>query len=368
MRRSCFRSLFVLLILAAVLLATPALAADIRVTVNGEALSMDVPPRIEDGRTLVPIRAIMEGLGLQVDYISSSKSIEIYDAGTQIHMQLGSKAVTVNGAARTLDVPAKEVNGRTLVPLRFIGESVGAEVEWIGEERLVRISYQQTPVPDPPPIVKPSGSISESCEKTLLSRINQKRALYGLDKLVSVNEMVNMARQQSQDMFDADLISANVSARGNTAARAAYYSLPVPAELLSAGYISAQQVFDTWMKDQKQRAALMNEKVRFIGLGALSSSDGTYWVTAETLSGSSFFLGQREYSSSVGSRLSFNGICATESVGVSIYYYDNAGNYISRSYQTANVSNGRFALSCSFPKSGSYLLQTDGDSIRVNCR
>ncbi len=130
-----------------ILLILPALALpEISILIGDQPLICDVPPIIIEGRTLVPLRAIFEGLGMTVDYQSATKMITGTSADRQIKLQVNSVNAAVRDLASdhtsfiVLDVPAQIINGRTMVPVRFIGESAGAIVNWDPIERSVGIT------------------------------------------------------------------------------------------------------------------------------------------------------------------------------------------------------------------------------------
>jgi hypothetical protein len=102
----------------------------IKVNVNGSPLQLDVAPMIAGGRTLAPLRAIIEALGATVQWNPADQSIIATKGNTTINLQIGSTTALNNGAQVTLDAVPMIVNGRTLVPVRFIGEALGAQVNW----------------------------------------------------------------------------------------------------------------------------------------------------------------------------------------------------------------------------------------------
>lgn len=112
----------------------------IPVILNGVELLCDQPPVIVDGRTLVPLRAIFEGLGASVDWDSATRTVTSTLDGTTVVMTVDSAVMFKNGEAVTLDVPAKIVNGRTMVPVRAVGEAFGADVRWDGASRTVYVT------------------------------------------------------------------------------------------------------------------------------------------------------------------------------------------------------------------------------------
>lgn len=102
----------------------------IKVYVEGKAVSFDVQPLIRGGRTLVPIRKVAEALGAQVSWDAGTATATVL-LGTQVVLVTkDSTTARVNGQVVTLDVPATIVDGRTLLPLRFVSESLGKKVDW----------------------------------------------------------------------------------------------------------------------------------------------------------------------------------------------------------------------------------------------
>ncbi len=114
-------------------------ARQVRVVLNGELLSFDQEPVIESGRTLVPMRTIFGEMGASVDWEPKTKTVRSRRSDVQISLTIGAKQAEVNGQTMELDVPAKILNGRTLVPLRFVAEAMDADVDWDQEELQVTI-------------------------------------------------------------------------------------------------------------------------------------------------------------------------------------------------------------------------------------
>ncbi len=96
-------------------------------------------PFIENGRTMVPLRAVFEAIGCNVswDNVKSSAVVE-YD-GTKIVIPASSSTAYINGTASTLDVPAMLVNNRVMVPLRFVSEALNKTVTWDDTNKTVLI-------------------------------------------------------------------------------------------------------------------------------------------------------------------------------------------------------------------------------------
>ena len=111
-----------------------------QIYLNNQVLRTEVSPIQQNGRVLVPMRSIFEDLGATVNYNDLNRSITATKGDTVIRMALGSRNATVNGLAYKLDVPAKAYYGRTLVPLRFVSEAMGAKVNYNANTRVVMIS------------------------------------------------------------------------------------------------------------------------------------------------------------------------------------------------------------------------------------
>ena len=120
-----------------------AAAKDIGVVLNGKPISFDTAPYLDNGRVLVPMRGILESLGYTVEWQNDTRSVLATNNDTRILMPLGSKTVTVNNKSVSVDAPAKLVSGRTLVPLRFLAEYCGAEVVWNNTEKTVTITSEE---------------------------------------------------------------------------------------------------------------------------------------------------------------------------------------------------------------------------------
>jgi len=114
---------------------------EIKVTIDGkEVLFPDQKPIAENQRTLVPVRFVSEALGANVDWIQQEQKVKIEKDGQLIELILGQKKVKVGDKTIELDVAAKGYNQRTMVPLRFISEALGCDVEWVQETYTVVIT------------------------------------------------------------------------------------------------------------------------------------------------------------------------------------------------------------------------------------
>jgi len=102
-------------------------------------LATSVPPVQMNGRTLVPMRDIFEALGATVQWNPISRGIIATRGTTDVGLQIGSRAASINSQRVTLDQSPILLRGSTLVPLRFVSEAMGAQVNWDAGQRLVSV-------------------------------------------------------------------------------------------------------------------------------------------------------------------------------------------------------------------------------------
>lgn len=134
------RIMLVLLILFVLSFPSSVLAAGpIDLYINGQEIKPDVAPMIVQGRVILPARAILEPLGATFTWDSKSRTVTIYKGTNKVILIIGRKDAIVNGIKYSLDVPATIINGRTLLPLRFVAESFDSYVEWNSKNRSVQV-------------------------------------------------------------------------------------------------------------------------------------------------------------------------------------------------------------------------------------
>ena len=130
---------WIALFLAALCTFTPLTAFAADVNIDRKPLQMDVSPTVINGRTMVPMRSIFEGLGAAVEWNSYTRGITAQKEDKTITLYLNEKNAFINGVSHSLDTPAVAVNGRTMVPVRFVAESLDCKVYWDSYNQLVSI-------------------------------------------------------------------------------------------------------------------------------------------------------------------------------------------------------------------------------------
>jgi plastocyanin len=132
-----------------------AFAGNVRIVVNGQEVTFDQPPIERSGRIFVPLRGVFERLGASVVY--DNGLINATGNGRTIQLHIGSTSASVNGQATSLDVAPFLVGSRTLVPLRFISEALGANVNYDGSSQIVTVAMAAAQAP-PAPTASPEGA------------------------------------------------------------------------------------------------------------------------------------------------------------------------------------------------------------------
>lgn len=118
---------------------SPVKTDEVKVVLNGTRLEFDQSPVIENGRTLVPMRAIFEALGAQVTWDGDKNLVTAKNENTVITMVIGKNNMTLNSKTISLDTAPKIINGRTLVPVRAVSEAFDAQVGWNSTTQTVTI-------------------------------------------------------------------------------------------------------------------------------------------------------------------------------------------------------------------------------------
>ena len=107
--------------------------------------NQNVFPVIENSRTLLPIRAIVEKMGGYITWNNDERKVSIMHGSNTIYLWIDSNTAVVNNVEKELDVAPKIIQSRTFIPLRFVAENLGATVTWLPETKSIKIEYQIVP-------------------------------------------------------------------------------------------------------------------------------------------------------------------------------------------------------------------------------
>lgn len=143
------KRLFTPILTVSMILSCSAVSAadnEVKVYLDGTQLQFEQPPVIQDGRTLVPMRAIFEALGADVDWQGETQYIVATSSskGQMIEMHINNNIITHNGVDITLDVAPQLINGYTMIPLRVVSECMDANVEWDGNTKTVYVTNKNS--------------------------------------------------------------------------------------------------------------------------------------------------------------------------------------------------------------------------------
>lgn len=108
-------------------------------TIDGAPASLDVAPTISKNRTMVPVRFIGEIFGAQFSWDEKLRKVTFALDDVTIELYIDNKTAKVNGKSVTLDSEPTIIDGRTMVPLRFVGEYMGASLDWDGPTQTATI-------------------------------------------------------------------------------------------------------------------------------------------------------------------------------------------------------------------------------------
>lgn len=202
-----------MLIMAAAMTVSCAMAAEITydtgitVMVDGNKVQFDQQPVIADDRTLVPVRAIFEALGAEVDWVADTRTVVSTKDENKCELVIDSNEMKVGDETVTLDVPAMIINDRTLVPVRAISEAYGCNVEWEADTKTVIItsamselspSPEPTTIPEPTvtpePTATPKPTATPSPEPITQAFTDKTICLYGDDTVSAAKQWKEMVK------------------------------------------------------------------------------------------------------------------------------------------------------------------------------
>jgi hypothetical protein len=149
----------------------------IEVVLDSEKVSFDVHPQIINGRTFVPFRALFERLDAKIKWDAKTQTVTARQEDTQIVLTIGKKEAMVNDTLIQLDVAPSVIEGRTMVPLRFVTETLDKKVQWDQDERIVYLHSI------PKFIIKGDEGISQQTIASVQQMVEEEIVPYLEDKL-----------------------------------------------------------------------------------------------------------------------------------------------------------------------------------------
>ncbi|TDA67830.1 MAG: copper amine oxidase N-terminal domain-containing protein [Clostridia bacterium] len=101
--------------------------------------TLDVAPEAPEGVTMIPLRGVLDFFGANLNYDGPSRTVTVLDGDTRVELRIGKDIALVNGQQAPLLRSAEVKDGRTLIPLRFVAEGLGYQVTWVAETQQVII-------------------------------------------------------------------------------------------------------------------------------------------------------------------------------------------------------------------------------------
>lgn len=187
---------------------------NIQVYIGGEKQSYEQPPVNSNGNVLVPLRAIFESLGATVEWDSSTQTVTATKEGRTVVLTIGSKTAYINGVPVTLSAEPQLVNGYTMVPVRFVSEAFGGEVEWNGEASSVVVFQNKPSVPTSAESEQPAAAPPEPTESgpssssPILSNISKgisapSDIVFVIDVTGSMGEVIDYIKESVKSFVDS---------------------------------------------------------------------------------------------------------------------------------------------------------------------
>lgn len=142
MKRAVLALMIITILTSMILMPAMAAADDVKVTVDGKAVSFpDAKPFIDtNNRTLIPVRFVSEALGAKVEWNGKTREVSISQGENKIKVRINDQDIVVNNSVKGMDTKAIIKNDRTFVPILFVGEALGAVVTWDAKARTVVIT------------------------------------------------------------------------------------------------------------------------------------------------------------------------------------------------------------------------------------
>lgn len=163
--------LFMLVMIMGATGLTFAKEGPVTLKLNGIVVQTEVPPVMESNRTLIPARAFFEAMGGTVSWDKAREVVEVRLGMDTVQLTIGSRQAQVNSMEKTLDVPARIIQNRTMIPVRFVSECIGCTVGWDNATRTVSVATSAQPE-EPATPVEPEKPVEPAIPETEITSIS----------------------------------------------------------------------------------------------------------------------------------------------------------------------------------------------------
>lgn len=168
--------------------------AGIGVIVKGKLVKFDVPPVVKYGRTLVPFRAITEALGAEVSYDPETLTVTVTKGDIEVVLTLGSTIAIVNGEEVEMDTNPELISNRTFVPIRFLSQALGANVEYDPDSDMVVVDEEEAEEVDEE--VEEEQEENEEVEEELEEEVEEEE--------IDENEEIEEEVEENEELEEAE--------------------------------------------------------------------------------------------------------------------------------------------------------------------
>lgn len=190
-----------LLAIAAATVPTAGASAQIQVEVNSRPVQFGaVQPVRVNGRVFIPLRAVVESLGAEIKWEPATQTVRGRKGDREFSLQINSRLAMLNGKEAMLDAPAQMISGTTMVPLRFVAEALGAEVEWNAARQQVVINAAADDAPMAAGRIE--GELVSVRNDELTVRVGNVRQTYAVGGDTIVLRGASGARGQAVELRD----------------------------------------------------------------------------------------------------------------------------------------------------------------------
>ena len=167
------------------------------INIGSHSVTIDTAPVIIDGRTMLPVRGVSEAMGGNVDWNNDTKTVTITLGSNKVEMTVDSKTAYFNNNAQTLDVAPVILNGRTMLPARFIAESFGFDVNWDNDTKTISITHRQEATTE-------ITTVEESTETTTVEKTesDSKSLVVYFSKIGTTERIAN----EIKDITGSDIV------------------------------------------------------------------------------------------------------------------------------------------------------------------
>lgn len=233
MKRKIALALATVMTMSAMSLSAFADDSNVNLQLNGEAVVSDQPAVIVNGRTMVPVRVVAEALGCEVKWDANTKTAVFVKDGVEASLTIGAAVLNISDGNVTvpveIDSPAVIINGRTMVPIRFLSDTFDCDVEWDGETKTVNVvsKYVEDVVETPAAVEKDPVSdadflkeYAESVDKAI-GVLNDKASEFTseekeefekqCDVVATVLKALSASTPMTEDEADASLKAAEAA-------------------------------------------------------------------------------------------------------------------------------------------------------------